>query len=547
MHLLCNINTGISTLVNKLVPNMSRKTAGKTLAQQVNEQLAANSTEEVSETTTRTTKRVSSVPAAQKSMTLPSRRASAPRTRLTAAPAAAKPSKSGFVKSQTTTVCTTTTETPTTAEGVAEALKSKGYTPEIFFAEGGRSKSKSIKAVQARSVLGESVLVVIDNGEVKNDVKDTDMIVQVLPAEESPIEESLEKYYTKELIEKPVNERIDTDLAIMNPEGFTVLGNDGEGKDSWVYESPENAADQTGVNAGTFELPSVRLSQIQEMPGNTKSIIDMLDNPPASVAPNSFNILGNLLKVTGLDVPLREGIWTLLAPTDAAFGKLDATLLNKLQDPKNIDMLRGVLEYHVYQGRLDAETVMDQPTLQGESIQWDKTDDEVTANGVDVLAVNWMASNGVIHVLGGVLQPKSPENVIPNIQPAVDATNINDTTQLIRRSKSRLVNEQLMELKKTREELDKNLDIVASKSRGTYVGLSDDTLARTKMYISASKVPSRRTEALKLNEQVAYENETIERLQKDQAQLNALIEQLKIIDAEVRNLSARMQIEGRVM
>lgn len=516
----------------------------KTLAQQVREQLASKSTEEVTETTTRTTKKVSSQPAALKSRTLPSKAAPVARTRLNSAPAAAKPSKSGFIKSQTTVVCTTQTEMPTTAEGIKEVLKSKGYTPEIFFVEGGRSRSKSLKAVQARSVLGQSVLITVDAESATNDIKDTDTVVTVLPAEESPIDEAVTSYYSKQLVEQPIANRIDTDLAIMNNEGITVIPNDGSGQDSWIYENPEKAAELTGVEAGTFELAAANLTQIQEMPGNSGSIVDMLESPPLAIQPNTFSILSNLLKVTGLDVALRGGIWTLLAPTDAAFMAVDPSLLVKLQDPKNIDMLRGVLEYHVYQGKIDANMLLDQATLQGESITFDKTSETYTANNANLIAVNWMSSNGVIHVLDGVLVPKSPENVIPDIQPAVDATDVDSTTQLIRKTKSKVIEDQLVELQKTRLDLDKNINTVVSKSRGTYVGLANDTLGKTKVYLSASKAPTRRSEALELNREIAYENETIERLQKDQAQLAFLIEQLKIIDVEVRELSARLTIDS---
>lgn len=113
------------------------------------------------------------------------------------------------------------------------------------------------------------------------------------------------------------------------------------------------------------------------------------------------------------------GPFTVFAPTNAAFEALPAATLESLQDPANKDQLAAILTYHVVPEELDAAQITKLAedgekikTVQGEDLTPKVDGDKVTltdANGntVTVAKADIDTSNGVVHVIDGVLQPKS--------------------------------------------------------------------------------------------------------------------------------------------
>ncbi len=104
-----------------------------------------------------------------------------------------------------------------------------------------------------------------------------------------------------------------------------------------------------------------------------------------------------------------EGPFTVFAPTDAAFEAVDEETLNKLLDPANKDALISVLTYHVIGDEVTSDEVApgDVATLDDGKTVTITVDDEgnVMVNDAMVTDVDLMASNGVIHVIDGVLLP----------------------------------------------------------------------------------------------------------------------------------------------
>lgn len=128
------------------------------------------------------------------------------------------------------------------------------------------------------------------------------------------------------------------------------------------------------------------------------------------------------------------GPYTVLAPTDDAFVALpEGTMTALTQDPTG--QLAEILKYHVVDGKVDAASVTGLTTiktLQWEEISVEVVDGEVVLNGnVKVTATDVEASNGVIHVVDGVLLPPSmnagddaaeaPAEPAAATAPAVDA------------------------------------------------------------------------------------------------------------------------------
>ncbi len=123
----------------------------------------------------------------------------------------------------------------------------------------------------------------------------------------------------------------------------------------------------------------------------------------------NFSTLVAALDAAGLvDVLAGEGEFTVFAPTNDAFAALpDGTVEALLEDPEGD--LTQILLYHVVDGVAMAEAVVELDsviTIQGEAISIEIVDGSVILNGeVEVIITDIEASNGVIHVIDGVLLP----------------------------------------------------------------------------------------------------------------------------------------------
>ncbi len=104
------------------------------------------------------------------------------------------------------------------------------------------------------------------------------------------------------------------------------------------------------------------------------------------------------------------GPFTVFAPTDAAFAALPEGTVDTLLLPENKDTLAGILTYHVVPGSVFAADlagkVTEVETVGGGTITIDATGETITVNGIAVSATDVEASNGVIHVIDGVLMPQ---------------------------------------------------------------------------------------------------------------------------------------------
>jgi uncharacterized surface protein with fasciclin (FAS1) repeats len=102
-----------------------------------------------------------------------------------------------------------------------------------------------------------------------------------------------------------------------------------------------------------------------------------------------------------------EGPFTVFAPTDEAFAAVPADVLEKLLLPENVEVLKSILLYHVVSGTAvtsDMVAAGEVEMANGESATI-ATEGGVTIDGANVVTVDVMASNGVIHVIDAVIIP----------------------------------------------------------------------------------------------------------------------------------------------
>ena len=102
------------------------------------------------------------------------------------------------------------------------------------------------------------------------------------------------------------------------------------------------------------------------------------------------------------------GPFTVFAPTNEAFGKVDKATLDALMtDEKKAD-LQNILQYHVTVSAMKAESFQDGQSLgmvNGDNLTISVKNGKVTLNNSATIIASIPASNGMIHVIDGVLLP----------------------------------------------------------------------------------------------------------------------------------------------
>ena len=141
-----------------------------------------------------------------------------------------------------------------------------------------------------------------------------------------------------------------------------------------------------------------------------------------AVGNENFSTLVTALKAANLVTALQgDGPFTVFAPTNDAFAKIDAETLSSLLEEKNQKALANILTYHVVPGKLTATDVVaalkkgngavELKALNGQVISVMEKDGKIwlkdtSGNMSEITATDVMGSNGVIHVIDSVIMPK---------------------------------------------------------------------------------------------------------------------------------------------
>jgi transforming growth factor-beta-induced protein len=159
-------------------------------------------------------------------------------------------------------------------------------------------------------------------------------------------------------------------------------------------------------------------------------IIDAVLMPPMPPAPKNiveiaagderFSTLVAAVTKAGLVETLSgPGPFTVFAPTNDAFAALLADLGITAEELLASPDLTSILTYHVVAGKVTAADVVKldkATTVNGKDIMIEVKDGNVILNGsIKVIITDIMASNGVIHVIDGVLLPPADPKPTPSI------------------------------------------------------------------------------------------------------------------------------------
>jgi uncharacterized surface protein with fasciclin (FAS1) repeats len=110
---------------------------------------------------------------------------------------------------------------------------------------------------------------------------------------------------------------------------------------------------------------------------------------------------------SGLDQVLSgNGPFTVFAPTDLAFEKMDKGVMENLLKPENKTKLTDLLNRHVVAGKINFKDLKDGEklkTVNGKELLVHVKDGNTTVDGAKILSHDVKATNGVIHSVESVI------------------------------------------------------------------------------------------------------------------------------------------------
>jgi uncharacterized surface protein with fasciclin (FAS1) repeats len=149
----------------------------------------------------------------------------------------------------------------------------------------------------------------------------------------------------------------------------------------------------------------------QQVPTGPGSVAGMAMDPVAVAASNNPQLTtltaalsGKLNPQVNLVDTLNSGQFTVFAPTDQAFGKLDAATVESLKT--NAPLLKKILTYHVVPGQLSPGQV-DGPhnTVEGAAVTVTGSGDNLKANTASVVCGGVQTANATVYMIDTVLMP----------------------------------------------------------------------------------------------------------------------------------------------
>jgi uncharacterized surface protein with fasciclin (FAS1) repeats len=155
-------------------------------------------------------------------------------------------------------------------------------------------------------------------------------------------------------------------------------------------------------NTTTNEVESVGQSGVQD-DASQKNVVQV------AISSKDHTTLVTAIKAGELvDALSNAGPFTVFAPTNEAFNKLPAGTVDGLLKPASKETLVDILQYHVSVGVYKADALKDGQSIgqvNGDNVVITKKAGVLYVNGTAKIIASIPASNGIIHVIDGVLLP----------------------------------------------------------------------------------------------------------------------------------------------
>jgi len=180
-----------------------------------------------------------------------------------------------------------------------------------------------------------------------------------------------------------------------------AMESDAMGSESMASGAMEPA---TLVGAGCADYAAA-------VPTGAGSVEGMAVDPVATAASNNPLLTTLVAAVSGKVNPgvdlvntLNNSEFTVFAPVDTAFAKIDAATMTTLTT--DAPLLSGILTYHVVPGQLSpTEVVGVHPTANGATLEVTGSGDNLKVNGATVICGGVKTKNATVYLIDTVLMP----------------------------------------------------------------------------------------------------------------------------------------------
>ncbi|GAA1402786.1 MULTISPECIES: fasciclin domain-containing protein [Oerskovia] len=207
-------------------------------------------------------------------------------------------------------------------------------------------------------------------------------------------------------------------LAIL---GLTACSSDsdsGSGSDSSSASEMTTPSDDMSQEAMTPEVdPAANLvgpgcaAYAEQVPDGAGSVTGMSTDPVAVAASNNpllttltAAVSGQLNPDVNLVDTLNGGEFTVFAPVDDAFAKIDPATIESLKTDS--DTLTKILTYHVVPGQLTPDQVVgEHETVEGGTVTVTGSGDDLMVNDAKVICGGVMTQNATVYLVDTVLMP----------------------------------------------------------------------------------------------------------------------------------------------
>lgn len=151
----------------------------------------------------------------------------------------------------------------------------------------------------------------------------------------------------------------------------------------------------------------------KQVPTGPGSVVGMSTDPVAVAASNNpllttlvAAVSGKLNPAVNLVSTLDGSQFTVFAPVDSAFAKLDPATVATLKTPAGAATLSKILTYHVVAGQLSPDQIDGtQTTVEGGTVNVTGSGDSMKINDANVICGGVHTANATVYLIDSVLMP----------------------------------------------------------------------------------------------------------------------------------------------
>jgi len=175
--------------------------------------------------------------------------------------------------------------------------------------------------------------------------------------------------------------------------------------------APSSSSMSSGDAMGASLVGPGCADYAKQVPTGAGSVDGMAQDPVATAASNNPLLTTLVAAVSGKVNPgvdlvntLNNGEFTVFAPVDTAFAKIDAATMTTLTT--DAPLLSGILTYHVVPGQLSPTAVVGvHPTANGATLEVTGSGDNLKVNGATVICGGVKTKNATVYLIDTVLMP----------------------------------------------------------------------------------------------------------------------------------------------